>query len=105
MRSGHKGASPMKDVYEGPLIGTLGLTREQIKREYPYLPCISEKKKLGVAHGDVPQTYRRGAFISPRRRRGFLRNIQPGPTPPGRISPPVPSQPYSLHIDYFSVWG
>jgi hypothetical protein len=34
MLSGHKGASRMKDFYEGPLIGTFGLTREQLRQQF-----------------------------------------------------------------------
>jgi hypothetical protein len=34
MLSGHKGASLMKDFYEGSLIGTLGLTRQQLGQQF-----------------------------------------------------------------------
>jgi hypothetical protein len=34
MLSGHKGASLMKDCYEGSLIGALGLTREHLGKQF-----------------------------------------------------------------------
>jgi hypothetical protein len=57
MLSGHKGAYLMKDFYEGSLIGTLGLTREQLGQQLTGLASYGKYIKLNCpGHLNVQHT-------------------------------------------------